>query len=465
MVSRFFHAWNIERLCGRTRSQGLIMKTLKSAIFAPAKIMVWIMCSMLLIQNCHAVSLGSMAKAASELIALKAGERASGVMIASLNSTMLAASIATQAPDSRYQKTLAVAEISVVGLVGAAAAFFGAPAWAAVGIATGVEVAYHIGSSYFTRHSDGTVTASALVSSPGASYSPTDGSPCMSVSNISDWCSSSGASFSACIPTSGPHAMENPTLSCSPGYASYGYSTISSSFDQAMTVAGLSQPVTSTPVSIADAISGLSSADLASPADPLLVAATVNAIWNSASGVGTIPYDSANPITAADVAAYAAASPTTFPTNADILASPVSAAGTVALPIPGAIGGAQTGAVIGTTTSTTTNTATGSTTTTNSTSLLDWGTFVAPAVESPSIESILDPLFNMFPSWKTFAFPSHSSVCPTPSFSLPSGVMGGRTVTFDQMCSFLEYSNTRIFMEAAFSVAWSILIIFIIMGA
>jgi hypothetical protein len=43
--------------------------------------------------------------------------------------------------------------------------------------------------------------------------------------------------------------------------------------------------------------------------------------------------------------------------------------------------------------------------------------------------------------------------------------MGGRTVVFDQMCTFLEASNVRPAMQAAFAVAWSILIVFIIMGA
>jgi hypothetical protein len=56
-------------------------------------------------------------------------------------------------------------------------------------------------------------------------------------------------------------------------------------------------------------------------------------------------------------------------------------------------------------------------------------------------------------------------VCPTPSFTLPGGVLNGQTVHFTQMCDFLEANNVRVAMQAAFAVAWAILIVFIVMGA
>jgi hypothetical protein len=117
----------------------------------------------------------------------------------------------------------------------------------------------------------------------------------------------------------------------------------------------------------------------------------------------------------------------------------------------------------GTGTGTNTGTDTGST---SDSKPIDWGTFNPPQLEeTPAIGSIIDPLLNLWPAWASFSFPQHQSVCPTPSFTLPAGVLNGSTVHFTQMCDFLEANNVRVAMQAAFAVAWAILIVFIVMGA
>lgn len=99
-------------------------------------------------------------------------------------------------------------------------------------------------------------------------------------------------------------------------------------------------------VSPTAAIAALSDADKAKPANPDILAAIADQAWKQAAqqpGYAGYPYDAANPITAADAAAWQAANPQAWPTVGDIVApqptssgssSPFSLPNSVADPAP-----------------------------------------------------------------------------------------------------------------------------------
>lgn len=217
---------------------------------------------------------------------------------------------------------------------------------------------------------------------------------------------------------------------------------------------------TSTASSLADAVSKMSDADKSSPANPLAIAAIADNAWKQAasqSGYNGLPYDASDPISAADAQAWQQANPSSWPSVGDLVSPQVSSGSS-----PWSLSASSDSS-----SSPGTSTGTGSTTgTTPSSQPIDWGTFSPPALEeTPTIGSILDPLFNLWPAWASFSFPQHQALCPTPSFTLPATVVNGATLHFTQMCDFLEANNVRYAMQAAFAVAWAILIIFIVMGA
>jgi hypothetical protein len=99
------------------------------------------------------------------------------------------------------------------------------------------------------------------------------------------------------------------------------------------------------------------------------------------------------------------------------------------------------------------------TTTTEVKAQIDWGTFTPPELEqTPTAVSILDPLFNFFPSWKNYHLPTHSSECPKPSFTAFNHVF-----VFDQLCTYTE--SIRPQLQALFMVLWSIIVFVIILSA
>jgi len=218
-------------------------------------------------------------------------------------------------------------------------------------------------------------------------------------------------------------------------------------------------------LNLSGAISTLPDSDKAKPVNPLIVATIADNAWKQAAsqpGYTGLPYDASDPITAADAQAWQQANPANWPTVGDAVSPQVSTDG-ASSPFSFSSSSASPGTGTGTGTGTNTGTDTSSNTDSKP---IDWGTFSPPELEqTPTISSIIDPLLNLWPAWALFSFPQHQSVCPTPSFTLPGGVLAGQTVHFTQMCDFLEANNVRIAMQAAFAVAWAILIVFIVMGA
>lgn len=427
------------------------------------------------------------------LIALKINERSTGTALTTLTPVAIAAAISSQANDSNYQKTIGGVSVVVTAALSAAIAAGTAPVWAtiALGTAAAVVVPLAVGmAANWLINSDGSVTVGGGTptnTGPGSGVVKMTG-PGLQDQTYSDqrfacpggaYCNNGRQAYS--LRFCGAQSENYCELWMTQTANGTTYENFQGQYIYTGQSSAHISPYTagSTPVPFAQAQVSVSPADLVRPANPQLVADMVNKVWqNLPVQPGVVPYDPANPVKVADVQALDAyaATPANISTGSQAIAqitvadlvlggglNPVTGVATIS--VPGSVGQSATSGIKTTQTTVTTNTAQGSTSSTDSTSIIDWGTFVAPNVESPSIESILDPLFNMFPEWKTFAFPPHVSTCPKPQFSLPGTVLNGHTINFHQMCDFLDYSNTRSFMEAAFAVAWTILIIMIIMGA
>lgn len=173
------------------------------------------------------------------------------------------------------------------------------------------------------------------------------------------------------------------------------------------------------------------------------LAAIVNAAWKAAGAAqadgSTFIFNPTSAVTDADVAAWRAANPGLAPSVGDFI-SPVAPTGTSTVPL----------------TSAGTSNATG--TGTPSPAKIDWGDFSEPNYTTPTVESILDPIFNLFPDWANFSFPQHQSQCPAPKFTVLHHVF-----TFDHMCDWIEMIRPAV--QSAFALAWAVLVIFIVLGA
>jgi len=199
----------------------------------------------------------------------------------------------------------------------------------------------------------------------------------------------------------------------------------------------------------AQAVASLPQSYATQPLSDAQLAAIANALWKnmaSASNSQTIPWNSSDPITPSDVAAWRAANPSLVPTVNDFL-SPVAPTGATSVTVPNP----------GTTATTPTPSTTPGTTT--SPAEIDWGSFNAPQLDpTPTTESILGPIFSLWPQWAGYSFPSHNSACPTPTFTVLN-----HTFVFDQMCSWVELIRPAV--QAAFALVWALMVVFIVMGA
>jgi hypothetical protein len=209
---------------------------------------------------------------------------------------------------------------------------------------------------------------------------------------------------------------------------------------------GASSPVTSP---LADAIAALPESEASQPLSNEALAAAVNAAWKAmpATTPNALPWSATDPVTPAEVATWKAANPSAVPTVSEALA-PVAAPGATTVPIT------QPG--------TSTQPATGPATTPGTGTQVDLGpnpNIGAPTLENtPTAQSILDPILNLFPDLKNFSVPSHSSECPKPSFSAFS-----QTYVISSHCDLFE--SNRSIIEAAMLLVWTIAAVFIVLRA
>jgi hypothetical protein len=212
----------------------------------------------------------------------------------------------------------------------------------------------------------------------------------------------------------------------------------------------------------------LSDAAKKAQVDPGTLAQMVNMTWQRASmqpGYQGLPYTISTPVTSADVQPWIQANPSAAPTLDDLF-RPATDAGSSTVPIsPTASPSTSTGSNPGTNPggNTGTSPSTDPSTDTSANPCATPHTCVmdvdvrgdpstpAPTLENtPTIDMILGPIFNLFPDLKGWTVPAHSGSCPTPSVDL-----FGHTYTMTSHCDLAEKYRPEITttMTAIFALA------------
>jgi hypothetical protein len=220
---------------------------------------------------------------------------------------------------------------------------------------------------------------------------------------------------------------------------------------------------TNAPVSLANAFSGLSPQQLQQPVDYATMALMINKLWKDAaaqSGYQGVPYDVSNPVTSTEVQAYATANPTTYPSVGGLAAaigSPGSAAVTTGLApsVPTAPNQPVVPAVP--------DNPPGTTVTAPPAPTTDLGVdpnirFVPPV--APTAQSILDPILNMLPGWRTATFTANGD-CPKPNINFAPFM--NLTVTMESHCNLIE--QNRALISSLMSGVWLLIAALIVLAA
>ncbi|RJX30300.1 MAG: hypothetical protein C4516_10675 [Oxalobacter sp.] len=183
-----------------------------------------------------------------------------------------------------------------------------------------------------------------------------------------------------------------------------------------------------------------------SPINPEIIAKIANDAWQRAAaqpGYDGVPYDVSNPITQSDVGdAYNPQNNPNgdpYPTVQDGL-NPVSAPGQPIVininpntsPYSPPSSGVDLGPNPG---------------------------IPEPVLETtPTPQQILDPILNLFPSFRSFVVPQHASECPKPSVDIFE-----KHLVLDTHCTILDQSKPTLYAVMAF--VWIVIGIFIILAA
>lgn len=200
------------------------------------------------------------------------------------------------------------------------------------------------------------------------------------------------------------------------------------------------------------AMAALTSAQKTEAINNQTMATMLNYLWQQAAaqpGYSGLPYQASNPIQSSDISTWSAANPSATPQ--------VSWLGT-AVPSGGFAPSTSTTSYIPASTSTTPGTINPA----EGASAVNLGpdpATPAPTLETtPTAQSILQPLLNLFPDLRSWVVPAHTAVCPTPSITL-----FGSTITMTQQCTLAAQFQSQIY--AAFVLAYTIGALFIVLGA
>ena len=220
---------------------------------------------------------------------------------------------------------------------------------------------------------------------------------------------------------------------------------------------------TATKIPLATAVSGLSPQALAQPVDYASMALMINKLWKDAaaqSGYQGIPYDATNPVTSTEVQRFAQANPASYPTVA-ALTAPIGGAGSAAV-----TSGLAPSTTISPTAPVTPAVPVNPPTTTviaPPAPTTDLGVdpnirFVPPV--APTAQSILDPILNMLPGWRTATF-TQDGTCPKPTFNFAPFM--NLTVTMESHCNLLE--QNRALISSIMAGVWLLIAALIVLSA
>lgn len=194
---------------------------------------------------------------------------------------------------------------------------------------------------------------------------------------------------------------------------------------------------TTTRYSLNDAVSRLQPVDLSSRADPELLAALANKIWQQAAqqpDYQGAPYDVNNPVTVQDIEADIASGLYPWPTVADLLTLTVATGQTAPQLDPAAQPVEQPAGQ-------------------PSTTVVDLGP--DPATPAPGLEAaptgstIVSHVMGLMPSFSAFQIPSHAAECSMPSFDF-----FGTQVTMTSACDLIE--GQRALLSTLFTAIWGV---------
>ncbi len=193
--------------------------------------------------------------------------------------------------------------------------------------------------------------------------------------------------------------------------------------------------------------------ELDKPASPDLMAKVANRLWQDGAnkpGYAGIPYSMTDPITATDMDTIRQANPDAWPDVADLTAPVASGATAGANPFPN-VPIPATGTVTDPDTDPGTNPGTNPGTQPGTS--IDLGPnpgIPSPEVgaDTPTASSIVDPLFDWFPSISGMSLSVPAGECPTDQLD-----MWGQHLVLDQHCAFIE--RYRALIAAAMLAIWT----------
>ncbi|MGS1062659.1 hypothetical protein [Burkholderia glumae] len=212
----------------------------------------------------------------------------------------------------------------------------------------------------------------------------------------------------------------------------------------------------------------LSSASLKTPLDPMTLAQLTNQTWQQAAnqpGYQGLPYSVTQPISYSDVQPWAQANPSSVPDVGDLF-TPASDPGSSVSIDPAVQPGQSSSTSPASNPSTTTGNEVNvvNTPNVNVTNKVSVDLGPDPGVGSPALEAtptismILSPVLNLLPDLKHWSVPSHSSVCPEPSFTA-----FGHSFTLTAQCDLAESNRTSIY--TAFAAMFTLAAMFIVLRA
>lgn len=189
-------------------------------------------------------------------------------------------------------------------------------------------------------------------------------------------------------------------------------------------------------MSVNDAATKLDTGDLQTHADPELLAAIANKIWQEAAqqpGYEGAPYDVNNPVTAQDILDDIAAGLYPHPTNYDLLSLPYPSGSTQvafdpeAIPAPDAAPSQEVQLDLGP----------------------DPGIGEPMLEDSPTGQTIVGYVLGLMPTFSAFTIPAHQSECLMPTFDF-----FGNTMSMQGACQMVE--DQRAILSTIFSAIWSV---------
>lgn len=243
--------------------------------------------------------------------------------------------------------------------------------------------------------------------------------------------------------------LMNAKVTCPAGFIQNGTQCVSSMIGQYIPT-----PVGATQVSLTNAIAQLTDAQKQTAVSYEAMALMINQMWQKAAaqpGYAGVPYAVTNPVTAAQVQAWAQANPSAYP-NVGQLTAPVTSTPTGFQPSTTTVAGTPLAPASSPTSPTATNAST--------TPEINLGpdpnvTFQPP--DTPTADSIFKPFTDIAAPFVNFQFNAPAGACPKPTFQVfgASLAMTQHCDIFEQLRGTIQTVMSAVFLIAAFVIVFT----------